>query len=323
MGVRKLRISGLHIPDMKKIGQKKRAKPKRNKVVKTVGTSPATSSQTENQCAPDLLTLIREAHKNIAVSLEELARLAESNAHAASVLVDITTALVDLASDGAGKVQRIWLQGNADALTMWELYGDPVTPRECFLREHAQFILREVASKRLVWPVLLTKRPKDAESARKWLDEELKLGEAAIISSSRQDPEVHGEVFREIAVKLVVDAMSLQEKALRKASPRRNVLENQLMELPSKPDRSWVKLLCGDVAAAFLPLRWPVEMPKLENWRRSWDGKIIPNHQSTKRRTSKLTKLTNSEYRATCFMAHGRFLLVHALNSRLPAGKSG
>lgn len=265
----------------------------------------------------DIHAHIKEARTSVAVGLDALARLAEENIEAASVLVDVATALADIATEGAGKVERLWLQGNADGATMQSLYGDPLSEREILQRDIAQVILQEVARKRLTWPVAMTDRPIDAEEKIAWLKNELQLGAQALISISRERPGPHGSVFREIAVQLLIESMKARFSAREKPRSRRTVLELALLHLPPKPCKSWVNVLCDEAANALLPDNWPNTLPKLEAWRRSWDTKIIPDHQG-KDRAPDDYKLHDSAYRERSLRTHGAHLLKEALLSLLP-----
>ena len=265
----------------------------------------------------DIHAHIKEARTNIAVGLDALARLAEENIEAASVLVDVATALADLATEGAGKVERLWLQGNADVLTMQSLYGDPLSEREVLQRDIAQVILREVARKRMTWPVAMTDRPIDAEEKIAWLKKDLNLGAEALLAVSRERPGPYGSVFREIAVQLLIDSMKVRASARGRTRSGRTSLELALLRLPLKPCKSWVKVLCDEASDALLPDNWPVTLPRLEPWRRSWDGRIIPDHEP-KGRVSDDYKLHDPTYRTRSLRTHGAHLLKEALLALLP-----
>jgi hypothetical protein len=319
----------------------RRGRAKKQKANKPTAASPRhidpacptpSAEETDFSAAP----LIEAAKIQIQQALDDLARLAEDDDAALEALAACSTTLVDLATESSKQIQRFWFQGHADSLTAQGLYGDELGPRERLQKAVARERLVELAKKRLIWPVLVTTRPIDAERASEWVRHELRLGTDALIHPPRKDVQLHIEVFRELAAEVVREASSLRSRAassqltslrnVKTPSPsqKRDIrlaeLGLQLAKLDATPSKAWKHILTRSKNMTLLLGKdWAADKPKLAGFRhlyREDGGSPIPTHQS-KRSADAKPRQRKPDSHAKRLQRHAEFELQRELVERL------
>jgi hypothetical protein len=262
------------------------------------------------------LEVLPQALEEVRHGLRLLAEVAEDNDGALRGLVDVAT-------EAAIVLQRLWLQGHADELTSQALCGDTLSARERSQLDDTRRRLISLAKARLVWPAILTPRPIDAERAQQWLTSELQLGKKAAIKPPRREASEHQEGFRLLAVEVVREAKALcQDSLAQKAEGdcgERLKLGRKLVSLSNDPSKKWLgtleknwKLLLGE--------DWLTERPELRSFRhahRQEGGTRVPTHQK-KAAPGALKRKPRENSHARMLQRHANHELRRAVAGLLP-----
>jgi len=230
--------------------------------------------------------------QNTELAVEVLPQALEEVRHGIRILAEVAEdnddalrGLVDVATEAAIVLQRLWLQGHADETASQALYGGTLSARERSQLDDTRRRLISLAKARLVWPAILTPRPIDAEQAQQWLASELQLGRKAVIKPPRREASEHQEGFRFLAVEVIREAKELCQESLAQKGKgdlgERLKLRRKLLSLSNEPSKKWLrtleknwKLLLGE--------DWLTRRPQLRLFRHAYrqvGGTPVPTHQ--------------------------------------------